>query len=99
MSQLALAFSPWENGRIERFFGSFKAALHTVMIRSEAQLIQAAREFRIYYNHIRLHQNLGYRTPMMAWRGQTQFPNSTTPRWFSAWGGEFCGWFWAEPDD
>ena len=97
--QRSRPFSPWENGCIERFFGSFKATLRTVLIRSKAQLIQAASEFCFYYNHVRLHQNLGYRTPMMAWYGQTRFPHSTTPSWFSAWGGELCGWYWAEPDD
>jgi putative transposase len=54
-------FSPWENGRIERFFGNFKAALRKITMICEADLIQAAHEFRIYYNHIRLHQNIGYR--------------------------------------
>jgi len=92
-------FSPWENGFIERFFGSVKAALRKVKLYSEADLIQAADEFRFFYDHIRLHQNLCYRTPMMAWRGQDDFPRMQTPRWFSSWGGELCGWYWGAPDD
>ena len=92
-------FSPWENGYIERFFGSFKSALRKITLTSATDLIQAADEFRFFYNRIRLPQNLGYRTPIMAWRGQNQFPKMQTPRWFSSWGGELCGWYWGEPDD
>ena len=89
----------WENGYIERFFGSFKSALRKITLTSATDLIQAADEFRFFYNRIRLPQNLGYRTPIMAWRGQNQFPKMQTLRWFSSWGGELCGWYWGEPDD
>jgi len=37
------------------------------------------KEFRFVYNHIRLHQNLGYNTPANAWEGKTM-PNSKTAR-------------------
>jgi putative transposase len=91
--------SPWMNGRIERFFGTLKRALRQIQIQSKARLQQALDEFAHFYNHIRLHQNLDYRTPVMAWFGQTQFPISTTPRWFAAWDGVHCGWSWGKPAD
>jgi len=66
------------NGRIERFFGTFKHAIRHIQIDSKARLEQAIAEFTFFYNHIRLHQNLGNRTPEMAWRGQFEFPNEKT---------------------
>jgi hypothetical protein len=35
-------------------------------------------EFSFFYNHIRQHQNLGYRTPHMAWNDQSEFPKRKT---------------------
>ena len=88
--------SPWMNGRIERFFGTFKRVIREIEISSKAQLKQAMHEFAFFYNHIRLHQNLGYRTPEMAWRGQFEFPKRKSPRWFAGWDGVLCGWYWGE---
>jgi len=88
--------SPWANGRIERFFGTFKRAIRQIEIDSKARLEQAIGEFAFFYNHIRLHQNLGYRTPDMAWRGQFEFPKRKNPRWFAGWGGVLSGWYWGE---
>jgi len=86
--------SPWMNGRIERFFGTFKRAIRQIQIDSKARLEQAVGEFAFSYNHIRLHQNLGNRTPDMAWRGQNEFPKRKNPQWFAGWGGVLCGWYW-----
>jgi putative transposase len=98
-----LPHCPWQNGRIERFFGTFKRAISQIQISSKAQLQQAMTEFSFFYNHIRQHQNLGYRTPHMAWNGQIEFPKRKTPHWFAAWGGVLCGWYWGDiknpPDD
>ena len=88
--------SPWANGRIERFFGTFKRAIRQIEITSKDRLEQAIREFSFFYNNIRLHQNLGYRTPNMAWQGKTQFPISKSPLWFAGWNGVLCGWYWGE---
>jgi len=62
------------NGRIERFFGTFKRAIRQIQIDSKARLEQAISECAYFYNHIRLHQNLGNRTPEMAWPGKFEFP-------------------------
>jgi putative transposase len=86
--------SPWANGRIERFFGTFKRAIRQIEISSKDRLEQAMGEFAFFYNHIRLHQNLGYRTPEMAWQGKTHFPKRKNPQWFAGWKGVLCGWYW-----
>jgi len=81
------------NGRIERFFGTFKRAIRLIEISSKARLEQAISEFAFFYNNIRLHQNLGNRTPEMAWRGQFEFPKRKNPQWFAGWDGILCGWY------
>ena len=94
--QRSAPHSPWMNGRIERFFGSFKQAIRQIEINSKSQLEQAIGEFAFFYNNIRLHQNLGYCTPEMAWQGKTQFPKRKNPQWFAGWGGVLCGLHWGE---
>ncbi|MBI3259088.1 MAG: transposase family protein, partial [Ignavibacteriae bacterium] len=42
---------PWENGRIERFFGTLKAALQSYAIRDIHHLTLAMTEFQFWYNH------------------------------------------------
>jgi putative transposase len=86
--------SPWENGRIERFFSTFKRALAKIELRTLDELLQATQQFAYYYNHIRLHQHLDGLTPDMVWRGQYEFLNKT-PTPFSAWHGDFVGWVWS----
>jgi len=86
--------SPWMNGRIERFFETFKRAIRQIQIDSKARLEQAISEFAYFYNHIRLHQNLGNRTPEMAWRGKFEFQKRKKPQWFAGWDGVLCGWDW-----
>ena len=83
---------PWQNGRIERFFGTFKSTIRHIQIDTHAALHQAIEEFRFHYNHIRPHQNLGNRTPEMAWTGKMRYPRSQELRWFAAWEGVLCGW-------
>jgi len=54
---------PWQNGRVERFFGTLKEKLDRLAVDSFEALSQALTEFRFFYNHVRPHQNLGGRTP------------------------------------
>src|SRR6266511_2625248 len=49
---------PWQNGRVERFFGTPKEKLDRLAVDSLNALNQALTEFRIFYNHVRPHQNL-----------------------------------------
>lgn len=57
--------SPWQNGRIERFFGTFKRCIKTLPVRYQTpeELPYLLQSFQWWYNHIRLHQNLDYQTP------------------------------------
>jgi transposase InsO family protein len=55
--------SPWQNGRVERFFGTFKVHLRGVAIRDLTHLAQALGQFRFWYNEVRPHQHLDGRTP------------------------------------
>lgn len=55
--------APWQNGRIERLFGTLKPLLRQLAIPSGAALQMALNEFRLFYNHARPHQNLHGLTP------------------------------------
>ncbi len=62
--------SPWQNGKIERLFGTMKQAFKNLTFPTTQSLESGLKEFRLYYNHIRAHQNLGYNTPANAWEGK-----------------------------
>ena len=62
--------SPWQNGMIERLFGTMKQAFKNLTFPTTQSLESGLKEFRLYYNHIRPHQNLGYNTPANAWEGK-----------------------------
>ncbi len=85
---------PWQNGRVERFFGTLKAKLDRLAVESFAALNQALGEFRFFYNHVRPHQNLFGLTPAEAWAGANPFAHA--PRreyWFEAWDGLLTGYY------
>jgi transposase InsO family protein len=50
--------APWQNGRMERLFGTLKPLLRQLVVPSGAVLQAALDEFRGIYNHVRPHQNL-----------------------------------------
>jgi putative transposase len=62
---------PWQNGRIERFFGTLKPVLNQLALPTAVALQAALDEFAGFYNHARGHQGLGGLTPAQAWRGVT----------------------------
>jgi putative transposase len=79
--------SPWQNGRIERFWRTLKGELHTVATRSiqnslpiqtrmkfaSLQTMTTALDiFKFSYNADRPHQSLGGRTPAQVWNAQVQ---------------------------
>jgi putative transposase len=79
--------SPWQNGRIERFWRSLKEALQTSPIKlrrrgieiqtrmkfTSLQAMQAVLVvFKFSYNAYRPHQSLKGLTPIMAWNAQVQ---------------------------
>ncbi|WCM94102.1 integrase core domain-containing protein [Acidovorax sp. NCPPB 2350] len=61
---------PWQNGRIERFFGTLKPVLQSMRLTVE-KLPVALAGFASFYNEVRPHQNLGGLTPHEAWQGIT----------------------------
>ncbi|MEJ2046268.1 MAG: integrase core domain-containing protein [Reinekea sp.] len=83
---------PWQNGRIERFFGTFKQLIDQLSIQNLAQLTYALPEFQFYYNVIRPHQYLDARTPNEAWQEIDVF--RTRPKRiyrYEAWDGLLTG--------
>lgn len=64
--------APWQNGRIERFFGSFKACWQ-LFTESSGDCVQdlslELKTFRAWYNHVRPHQHLDGRVPADVWNG------------------------------
>ena len=82
---------PWQNGRMERFFGTLKRTLDRIAIEDGDDLRVKLVEFRAWYNHARPHQHLDGHTPAEVWSGR---PKSTKrPRFVSIWGGHISGWF------
>ena len=83
-------FCPWQNGRIERFFGTFKERI--LKWWEEAGIPNDVQPdldvFRVWYHHMRPHQGLAGLRPAEAWSGRI----STGPvRFFSAWNGILAG--------
>ena len=69
--------SPWQNGKIERLFGTMKQAFTDLVFPTVQSLEDGLKEFRFFYNHIRLHQNLGYNTPANAWDSKSMATSKT----------------------
>lgn len=85
---------PWQNGRVERFFGTLKEKLDQWQVDGLDQLNRALDQFRFWYNHVRPHQHLQARTPAEAWSGVDVFIRR--PRrgsWFEAWDGLLTGFY------
>lgn len=83
---------PWQNGRVERFFGTLKGKLDRWAVASAEELTLALGDFRVWYNHVRPHQHLGGRTPAEAWCGIDPFGQTPrAARYFSAWDGMLTG--------
>lgn len=85
---------PWQNGRVERFFGTLKESLDQLAVTSFDALDSALAEFRLFYNHVRPHQNLAGATPAEAWAGvdphRARFKQEY---WFEAWDGLLRGYY------
>lgn len=84
---------PWQNGRIERLFGTLKQKLDQWQVPDFAQLNRDLGTFRYWYNHVRPHQNLDGKTPAEAWSGIN--PYTKPPKqehWFGAWDGLLAGY-------
>jgi len=85
---------PWQNGKVERFFGTLKQKLNHWEIDSLAQLNDALPLFRFWYNHVRPHQYLDGRTPAEVWSGDNIFQRQSKKEyWFEAWDGLLRGYY------
>jgi putative transposase len=85
---------PWQNGRVERFFGTLKAKLDRLAVDSFEALNAALAGFRFFYHHVRPHQSLGGRTPAEAWAGIDPFTAQHRGEyWFEAWEGLLAGYY------
>lgn len=85
---------PWQNGRIERFFGTLKQKLDQWQVPGLTQLNRDLNTFSYWYNHIRPHQNLNGKTPAEAWNGVNPYAKPPkTEHWFQAWEGLLTGYY------
>lgn len=85
---------PWQNGRVERFFGTLKEKLDQLAVSSFDALNSALGEFRFFYNHVRSHQNLAGATPAEAWAGVNPYTTRFKQEyWFEAWDGLLQGYY------
>ena len=83
---------PWQNGRIERFFGTLKLKLDQWAVTDVGELQTSLHVFRLWYNHVRPHQNLQGSTPAEAWSGWDIHQRySRKEYWFEAWDGLLTG--------
>lgn len=85
---------PWQNGRIERLFGTLKQRLDLISVDSAEALSELLRDFRVWYNFVRPHQHLHGRTPAETWNGVDPFIAAPKQRiFFSAWDGLLAGYY------
>ena len=86
---------PWQNGRIERFFGTLKGKLDQWDVAGVKELHGALHLFRLWYNHVRPHSVLNGHTPAETWRATRPPPSRCCqPLWFEAWDGLLVGDYW-----
>ena len=91
--QLTDSGCPWQNGRIERLFGTLKDKLDRWVVTGIEQLDADLAIFQHWYNHVRPHQNLNEQTPAEAWGGVNPYANPPKQEHrFEAWDGLLTGY-------
>jgi transposase InsO family protein len=93
--QRSAPFAPWQNGRIEKFFGTFKEAWQLRIGSGGSRAIDQddLDQYRAWYHHLRPHQHLDGWMPAWAWA--KKMPNlRRKPRLYSAWEGVLGGYYW-----
>ena len=83
--------SPWQNGHIERLFGTLKRYTRQITI-PEQRAQFALNQFRLWYNHVRPHQNINGQTPAEAWSNK-QVNRHGTNMYFNLWEGVLTGYY------
>lgn len=85
---------PWQNGRIERLFGTLKQKLDQWEVASFEALNVSLGQFRLWYNHVRPHQHLQGATPAEAWSQINPYARPVKREfWFKAWDGLLQGYY------
>ena len=82
---------PWQNGRIERFFGTLKQKLDRWAVADRACLNASLVAFRLWYNHVRPRQHLQGRTPAEVWDDVDRRRPPRRRLWFEGWDGLLQG--------
>ena len=86
--------SPWQNGRIERFFGTLKQNINQWSVDSLEQFNQDLHLFIFWYNKIRTHNNLNGRTPDEVWSNKCiKHYTSENTLYFNEWEGLLTGFY------
>lgn len=86
--------APWQNARIERFFGTFKQKIKFSSLNCDA--LQAELHlFNIYYNQLRTHENLNGLTPKEAWENKCD-SRKGKPIYATAWNGVLSGYYFPD---
>jgi len=85
---------PWQNGRVERLFGTLKEKLDQLVVQDALGLRQALSAFQFWYNDVRPHQHLGGWTPWEAWHGVNPYTHAPKSiMLFKAWDGLLTGYY------
>ncbi len=84
---------PWQNGRIERSFCSFKQKWRQVTFNPQCPLQTELYIYQIWYNVIRPHSNLTSRTSAEAFNNKQ--PNGKN-KLVSAWDGVLSGFYFPD---
>ena len=85
---------PWQNGRIERLFGTLKERLKQWEVAGFEALNVSLGEFRFFYNHVRPHQHLQGWTPAEVWSQVDPYARPVKQEyWFEAWDGLLQGYY------
>lgn len=82
---------PWQNGKVERFFGTLKDKLKHYQIPAQ-QLADELAFFRTWYNHVRVHQHLDGKTPAEVWNRRQVNPYGKA-LYFQAWDKALTGFY------
>ncbi|MDP3976921.1 MAG: integrase core domain-containing protein [Pseudomonas sp.] len=91
--QLSGPGCPWQNGRIERLFGTLKSKLDRWRVPDRERLQSTLGQFVFWYNDVRPHQNLNGRTPLEAWHRVDPYRRAPKrEEWFEAWDGLLQGY-------
>ena len=88
--------SPWQNGRIERFFGTLKPKpeLKGASVESLEQFNTELYIFRAWYNKVRTHNNLNGKTPDEVWNNTNVSKHSYENCYYiNQWEGRLTGFY------